>query len=183
MSKYRRIRLEKLLKDNKRKQAKDQLVSDLLKYKDIDISDRSFVDFSLSEEMHKRVYEFIKTKNIKIISFPFDEEILTMKLNYIFEYYNKFLKEIVFFYPSAFGFYFKNSNQLYLNHPIAIELTLEEAKGIIMKLLLEMHDDLIVISKDFKFGFVISEDEYSKHTIEHWGESRILVFQEDTDIL
>ncbi|UJF35514.1 hypothetical protein [Paenibacillus hexagrammi] len=168
MSEDRRIRLEKLIKDNKRKQAKDQLVSDLLKYKNIDITDRNFTDFSLSEEMHKRVYELIKTNDIKIISFPFNEEMLIMKLNFIFEYFNNFDKDIVFFYPAVFGFYFRRSNQFYLNHPIAIELRLDEAKEIIMKLLFEMHDDLIVISKDFMFGFVISEDEYSKVTIEYW---------------
>lgn len=170
MSESRQLRLEKLLKDNKRKQAKDQLSSDLLKFKNIDISYRSFVEYSLSEKIHKKVYEFIKTNEIKIISFPFNEEMLLIKINYIFECFNNHNKDSVFLYPSAFGFFFKRGNQLYLNHPIAIELTLEDAKDIVMKLLFELNNDLIVISKDFMFGFVISEDEYSQVTIEYWGK-------------
>lgn len=74
------------------------------------------------------------------------------------------------FYPSTFGFYFQSSNQLYLNYPIAITIPLFECKKIIMKLLLEMHDDLIVVSEDFNFGFVLSEDEYSNVTIEYWSQ-------------
>jgi len=39
-----------------------------------------------------------------------------------------------------------------------------------MKLMLEMHDDLVVFSEEFNFGFVLSEDEYSDVTIEYWGK-------------
>ncbi|MED1738420.1 hypothetical protein P4U97_02575 [Bacillus swezeyi] len=36
------------------------------------------------------------------------------------------------------------------------------------KLILGMHDDLSVVSETFKFGFVLSEDEYSNVAIEYW---------------
>lgn len=32
-----------------------------------------------------------------------------------------------------------------------------------------MIDDLVVVSEEYNFGFVISEDEYSNVTIEYWG--------------
>lgn len=34
--------------------------------------------------------------------------------------------------------------------------------------MLEMEDDLIVISEECNFGFVLSEDEYSNMSIEYW---------------
>jgi len=170
MSDTRKIKLEKLLSDNKIKQAKSQLINDLMKYRNIDISNKEFVDYSLSEEVHKKAYILIKTNEVKLLSCPFNEETLKLKLNFIFDYFKKYDKEIVLFYPSTFGLYFRSSNQLYLNYPIAIKLRLEETQKIIMKLLLEIHDDLLVVSEDFNFGFILSEDEYSKVTIEYWGE-------------
>ena len=32
-----------------------------------------------------------------------------------------------------------------------------------------MHDELVIVSINFNFGFVLSEDEYSDVTIEYWG--------------
>lgn len=43
-----------------------------------------------------------------------------------------------------------------------------ECHQIIIKLMLEMEDDLIVISEECNFGFMLSEDEYSNMSIEYW---------------
>lgn len=170
MTSDRKTQLEKLLKKNKVKQAKIQLVNDLKNYHDIDISDKEFVDYRKSEEVHKKIYERIKMDEIKSFEFSYNEETLKSKIDFIFDYYKKYEQETVLFYPSTFGFYFRSSNQLYLDYPIALTLPLLECKNIIMKLILEMHDDLIVASEEFNFGFVLSEDEYSDVTIEYWGK-------------
>lgn len=169
MTNDRKRKLEKLLKDNKAKQVKIQLVDDLKKYHDIDITDKEYIDYQISEEVHKKVYERIKTDEINFLKFPYDEEILKSKIIYIFEYFKKYENETVLFYPSTFGFYFRSSNQLYLDFPIAITIPLIDCKKIIMKLIYEMHDDLVVVSEDLDYGFVLSEDEYSDVTIEYWG--------------
>ncbi|RSK26568.1 hypothetical protein EJF36_06675 [Bacillus sp. HMF5848] len=164
-------KLEKLLRENKSRMAKKQLIDDLMKLHEIDISEKEFIDFSISKEVHKKVYERIKTdNNIKTITFPYDEEKLMSNINFIFDYLKKHEDKKVLFYPSAFGFYFKSSNQLYLEYPIAITSPLSECKQIIIKLMLEMHDDLIILSEELNFGFVLSEDEYSCVSIEYWEE-------------
>lgn len=170
MTNDRKSKLEKLLKKNKVKQAKIQLVDDLKKYHDIDISDKEYTDYQISEEVHKKVYERIKNDEIKFLKFPYDEEILKSKIDFIFEYYKKYEEETVLFYPSTFGFYFRSSDQLYLDYPIAITIPLIECKKIIMKLMLEMHNDLVVVLEEFNFGFILSEDEYLDVTIEYFGE-------------
>jgi hypothetical protein len=170
MTNNRKAQLEKLLKKNKVKQAKRHLIDDLIKYHDIDISDKEFVDYQTSEEVHKRVYERIRTDEINSFKFPYDEKTLKSNIEFIFDYYKNYGEEIVLFYPSTFGFYFRSSNQLYLDYPLATTLRLSESKDIIMKLMLEMHDDLVVVSEEFNFGFVLSVDEYSYVTIEYWGK-------------
>lgn len=120
--------------------------------------------------MHKKNYERIKSDEIKSFKFSYNEETFKPKIDFIFDYYKNYKQETVLFYPSTFGFYFRSSNQLYLDYPIAITLSLLECKNIIMKLMLEMHDDLTVVSEEFNFGFVLSEDEYSDVTIEYWGK-------------
>lgn len=168
MTNDRKRKLEKLLKENKVKQAKIQLVEDLKKYHDIDITDKEYIDYQISEEVHKKVYERIRTDEIKFLKFPYEQEILKSKINFIFDYFKKYENNTVLFYPSTFGFYYRSSNQLYLNFPIAITIPLLNCKKIIMKLMLEMHDDLIVVSEELGFGFILSEDEYSDVTIEYW---------------
>lgn len=56
-----RRRLEQLLKDNKIKQAKVQLVRDLKKCHDIELAEKDFVYHQRSEEVRRKVYERIKT--------------------------------------------------------------------------------------------------------------------------
>lgn len=168
MSDTRESKLEKLLKQNKIKQAKKQLVDDLMKYHAIDISDKGFVDYEVSEEVHKKVYELIKTDKIKYFKFPYDEETLRLRIDFLFDYYKIYENENILFYPSTFGFYFRSSNQLYLDYPLAITLPLIECKRFVQKLMLEMHNDLVIVSVNFDFGFVLSEDEYSDVTIEYW---------------
>lgn len=163
-------RLEKLLKENKARLAKKQLVEDLMKYHEIDISEKEFVEFSISKEAHKKIYERIRTDNIKTLTFPYDEEKLKSEIDFMFDYFKNYKDKKVLFFPSTFGFYFRNSNQLYLEYPIAITLPLLECKQVIMKLMLEMHDDLIVTSEEHNFGFVLSEDEYSNVNIEYWDK-------------
>ncbi|WP_256761584.1 hypothetical protein [Cohnella sp. WQ 127256] len=168
MTDYRKIQLEKLLKKNKVKEARMQLINDLKKYHNIDISNHEYVDYQVSEEVHKKVYEQIKSDDIKSLKFPFNEETVKSKIDFIFGYFKDNEKETVMFFPSTFGFYFRNSNQLYLDYPIAIRMSLLDCKKIVLTLMFEMHDDLVVVSDKFKFGFVLSEDEYSTVTIEDW---------------
>ncbi len=161
-------RLERLIRENKIRLAKKQLIDDLMKYHEIDISEKEFVDFDSSKKEHKKVYERIRTDKIKSFSFPYDEEKMKAKIDFIFDYFSKYEEKTVMFYPSAFGFYFKSSNQLYLEYPVAISIPLAECKQMVMKLMVEMHDDLIVISREYNFGFVLSENEYSYVSIEYW---------------
>ncbi len=170
MTNDRKIQLEKLLKKNKVKQAKVQLVNDLKNYHEIDISDKEFVDYLISEEVHKKIYDRIKTGEIKSIKFPYDDEKIIEKIDSIFDSYKDYEQETVLFFPSTFGFYFRSCNQLYLEYPIALKIPFLECKNIIKKLMLEMHDDLVVVSEEFNFGFVFNEDEYSDVTIEYWGK-------------
>lgn len=79
-------RLEKLLKENKARLAKKQLVEDLMKYHEIDISEKEFVEFSISKEAHKKIYERIRTDNIKTLTFPYDEEKLKSEIDFMFDY-------------------------------------------------------------------------------------------------
>lgn len=111
-------------------------MNDLKNYHDIDISDKEFVDYRKSEEVHKKIYERIKMDEIKSFEFSYNEETLKSKIDFIFDYYKKYEQETVLFYPSTFGFYFRSSNQLYLDYPIALTLPLLECKNIIMKLIL-----------------------------------------------
>ena len=168
MTNDRKIKLEKLLKANKVKQAKIQLAEDLKKYYDIDITDKDYIDYQISEEVHKKVYERIKTDEIKFLKFPYNQDILKSMIIFIFDYFKKYVNKPVLFYPSTFGFYFRSSHQLYLNFPIAIMVPLLDCKKMIIELMLEMHNDLIVVSEELGFGFVLSEDEYSDVTIEYW---------------
>jgi len=134
MSDSRKSKLERLLKQNKIKEAKKQLEDDLLKYHSIDISDKVFVDYEISEIVNKKVYEIIKTDKINIIKFPYDEEALKLKIDFLFDYYKIYENENILFYPSTFGFYFRSSNQLYLDYPLAITLPLKECKRFVQKL-------------------------------------------------
>lgn len=163
----RKSRLGKLLKENNRKQAKIQLIYDLKQYHDIDISDKEYADYQLAEEVHQNIYARIKTDEIKTLTFPYDEKTLKSKIDFIFDYDKKYEQERVLFYPSTLGFYFRGQ-RLYLKHPIAIIIPLRECKKMMNKLMLGMHDDLSVVSETFKFGFVLSEDEYSNVAIEYW---------------
>ncbi|MEK4327944.1 hypothetical protein MKZ24_18285 [Paenibacillus sp. FSL R7-0297] len=55
-----------------------------------------------------------------------------------------------------------------MNFPLAVAVPLLDCKEMIMKLMNEMHNDLIVVTEELGFGFVLSEDEYSDVTIEYW---------------
>lgn len=75
---------------------------------------------------------------------------------------------------SCFGYYFRSCNQLYLNYPLAIISSIKECAADIFKIVHDMHDDLIVVEKNLRYGFVISEDEYEYLSIEYlsieyWG--------------
>lgn len=70
--------------------------------------------------------------------------------------------------PLLFGVALRTEDQLYLNFPLAVAVPLLDCKEMIMKLMNEMHNDLIVVTEELGFGFVLSEDEYSDVTIEYW---------------
>lgn len=169
----RRVMLEGLLKDNKIKQAKQQLTRDLKKYHDIDLPEKDYVDYQRSEEVRRKVYERIKIDEIQILKFPYDQEVLKSQIDFIFNYFTKFENITVLFYPSTFTFgsNLRTSDQLYLNFSLAVAVRLLDCKEMIMKLTSQMHNDLIVVSEELGFGFVLSEDEYSDVTIEYWEKS------------
>ncbi|WHY81916.1 hypothetical protein QNH23_00340 [Siminovitchia fortis] len=172
MKNDRKARLKKLVKENKIKRAKIQLADDLLKHYGINISGKEYADFQISEKVHYEVYEQIKTDETKSMSFSYNEEMLKSKMNFLFDYFRDYGKETILFYPSTFGFYFRSSNQLYLDYPIALKIPLAECKEMVIKLMLDMRDDLIVVSENLKFGFVLSEDEYSYVTIDYWVKNK-----------
>ncbi|ASB88177.1 hypothetical protein OZL92_02150 [Bacillus sonorensis] len=169
MKNNRKIQLEKLLKENKIKQAKKQLIADLKKYRGIDISQNEFVDGQLSREAHQKVYQLVKADEIKTITFAYHEEELKSKIALIYKGFENFSEETVLFYPFTFCFYVKSSHHLYLEHPIAITMPLYATKRMIAKLVPDIYDDVVVVSETFEFGFVLSEDEYSDVTIHYWG--------------
>lgn len=82
-----KIKLEKLLKENKIKQARRQIVEDLMKYHDIDISEKESVDYQISEEVHKKVYKRIKADEVKTSTFPYNAETLKLKIDFLFDNY------------------------------------------------------------------------------------------------
>lgn len=104
-------RLKKLLEENKVRLAKKQLVDDLFKYHGIDFSGKEFVEYQVSEKEHKKVYERISKNTIKSLTFPFQEESVISKIEFIFEYFKKYENSTVMFYPSTSGFHFRRNNQ------------------------------------------------------------------------
>lgn len=173
MADDRRVMLEQLLKDNKIKQAKVQLVRDMKKYHDIDFPEQDFVDYQLSEEFRKKVYGRIRADKVQILKFPYDQEVLPSKIDFIFDYFMRYENTVVLFYPSTFtvGSNLRTGDQLYLNFPLAVAVPLRDCREMIMKLMSEMHNDLIMVSEELGFGFVLSEDEYSDVSIEYWEKS------------
>ncbi|WP_339249108.1 hypothetical protein [Paenibacillus sp. FSL P2-0136] len=173
MADDRRVKLEGLIKNNKIKQAKRQLTRDLKKYYDIDLAEKDYVDYQLSEEFRKKVYGRIKTDEIQILKFQYDQEMLKSQIDFIFDYFMRYENTVVLFYPSTFTFgsNLRTGDQLYLNYPLAVAVPLRDCREMIMKLMSEMHNDLIVVSEELGFGFVLSEDEYSDVTIEYWEKS------------
>lgn len=162
-------KLERLKKQNKVKIARKQLIDDLNNRFNINISSKEFINYELSESVHKEVYEKIREEDIKIMIFYYEYDTANKKLEELFTIFNHYESNNVLYYPSTFGFYFRSCNQLYLNFPSAIISTIRECRGIIFTLIHEIHDDLIVVDENLKYGFVISEDEYQYISIEYWG--------------
>jgi hypothetical protein len=82
----------------------------------LDFSGIEFVDYRVFEKEHKRVFERIRTNIIKTLTFPYQEETVISMMDFIFDCFKKYEKSTVMFYHSTSGFYFKRSNQLYLNY-------------------------------------------------------------------
>jgi hypothetical protein len=162
-------RIEQLKEENKIKIAKKQLIDALNRFYDIDISMVPFADYQLSKKMHSLVYSIIKEDDIKIDKFHFDNELIDEKLKCLFNIFQLFENTKVLIFPEAFRFYFRSSDYLYLDFPIAIISTIREFKDNIIKLIHDIQDDLIVIEEHAKYGFVISLDEYRDISIEFWG--------------
>lgn len=163
-------KLEKLRKENKAKNAKKQLIDDLNNRYHISISNEDFIDYELSESVHKKVYEKIRKEDIIIEKFCYEHDNTNKKLEEIFTAFNHYEDNNILYYPSTFGFNSRSNNQLYLNFPIAIASTIKECRDSIFRLVHEMHDDIIVVDENLQYGFVISEDEYECVIIEYWGE-------------
>lgn len=162
-------KLTKLLRENKIKLAKRQLVENLMKYHNTDISGIEFVDYQISETVFNVVYSKNEDK-INYLKFPNNEEILLMKIDFIFDYFKEYGHEIVLLYPETSRSPVSDSNHLYLEYPTALSLTLIESKSLIIKLMSEKNSDVIVTSEKLNIGFIISEDEYSEVTIAYWGK-------------
>ncbi len=158
-------RLEKLKKKNKVRYAKEQLIRDLKSRYGIDFSDKLFVDYELSNELHIKTYKKIRTEAIKSLRFYYELDKLKETIEWIFLKNKNHENENILFYPATFKYYFNISHQLYLDYPLAIELPVLECKDIVLKLMTDMHDDLVIISEDLGYGFVLSEDEYSYVTV------------------
>jgi hypothetical protein len=165
-------RLENLKKKNKVRHAKEQLISVLKSRYDADISDKLFVDYELSNKLHIETYKKIRTDEIKSKRFYYEIDKLKEMVEWIFNINKNREKENVLFYPVTFGYFFRSSNQLYLDFPLAILLPFVECRDIVLKIMTEIHDDLVIISEDLGYGFVLSEDEYSYVTIEYWGMNK-----------
>lgn len=162
-------RLERLKKENKVKVAKEQLINVLNRFYNIDISSLTFVEYKLSECVHSLVYNRIKEDNIKTEKFHFEYDLANEKLKWLFNIFQPFENDKVLIFPSSFGFYFRNPNCLYLDFPIAVISTIKEFRNYIIKLVNDIHDDLIVVEENLEYGFVISENEYQDVIIEYWG--------------
>ena len=162
-----RNRMEKLIKENKLRAAKRQLIDDLLSRYDIDISKKVFVDYSVSENLHKRVYEKIKGVGIKTHKFYYELDIVNNKLDWIFEKFRPFIDTNIVFFPSTFTYFIHDLYSFYSG--IAIMIPFSECIDLIFKLIHETHDDIIVVEENLLYGFVVSEDEYDYVTIEYWG--------------
>ena len=162
-------KLERLKKENKVKNARKQLIDFMKNRYDIEITNKNFIEYELSENVHKKIYEKIREEHIIIEKFYYEYDTANKKLEELFTRFNHYESNKILAYPSTFGFYFRSSNHLYLNFPTAIISTISQCKEMIFKLIHEMHDDLIVVDESLKFGFVISEDEYQYVSIEYWG--------------
>lgn len=162
-------RLEQLKEDNKIKIAKKQLIDGLDTFYAIDISGLPFVDYQISKKIHSLVYKIIKKDDIKTDKFHFEDNVIDEKLEHLFNIFQPFENAGVLIFPKAFGFYFRSSNYLYLNFPIAIISTIKGFKNSIVKLIHDIQDDLIVVEQNAKYGFVINIDEYQDISIEFWG--------------
>jgi hypothetical protein len=169
MSNEKINKLTLLLRENKIKQAKRQLVENLMIYHNTDISGIEFVNYQISETIFKVVYSKNEDE-FNYLKFPYDEETLLMKIDFIFDYFKKYWHEIVHFFPETSRFPISDSNHLYLEYPIALSLTLIQSKSLIIKLMSEKNTDVIVTSEGLNIGFIISEDEYSEVTIAYWGK-------------
>ncbi|MER2079786.1 hypothetical protein [Psychrobacillus psychrotolerans] len=96
-------KLDKLLSENKARLVKKHLVDDLMKHHKIDISEKEFIDLHISKKVYKKVYERIRTDDIKTLTFPYDKQNLISKIHFIFDYFKNYEDKKVLFYPSAFG--------------------------------------------------------------------------------
>ncbi|MEK4229417.1 hypothetical protein [Solibacillus sp. FSL H8-0538] len=169
MSNTSEIKLKMLLRENKIKQARIQLIEKLLKCHNTDLSDKEFADYRVCEKEFQTIYEKIEVEDIKCFKFPYSEETLNVTIDFLFDYYKKYEKEKILLYPETSRFPISDCNHLYLEYPIAFTMPLIECKSIIIKLMSEKNDDVIVISEKINIGFIIWEDEHSEVTIEYWG--------------
>lgn len=162
-------RLEQLKEENKVRTAKEQLITVLNKFYDIDISSLPFADYQLSKKIHSLVYKVIKEDSVKTDTFHFEDDMIDKKLKCLFDMFQPFENAKVLIFPEVFGFYFRSSDYLYLDFPIAIISTIKEFKSNIVKLIHDIQDDLIVVEESGKYGFVIGIDEYQDISIDIWG--------------
>jgi len=162
-------KLEQLKEGNKIKIAKKQLIDELNRYYDIDISSSTFGDYKLSKKVHSLVYKIINEDNIKADKFHFNEDAIGEKLELLFSSFMSFENDKVLVFPKVFPFDIRSSNHLYLNFPIAIISTIKEFRKNIVKLIHDIQDDLIVVEENAKYGFVIWIDEYQDISIAFWG--------------
>lgn len=162
-------RLQYLKEENKIRTAKKQLINALNNFYSIEISGLPFADYQLSKEIHSLVYKLIKEDNVNTDKFHFEGDIIDKKLKGLLDMFQHFENDKVLIFPEAFGFYFRSSNYLYLDFPIAIISTIKEFKSSIIKLIHDIQDDLIVVEEGGKYGFVIGIDEYQYITINTWG--------------
>ncbi|MGB3261801.1 hypothetical protein [Paenisporosarcina sp.] len=169
MSNTRAKEIEKLIRENNIKQARIQLVENLLKYYNTDVSGKEFADYQISEQVFQKVICKNELREVNYLKFPSNEEVLRENIELIFDHFKKHNKDQVLFYPQTSRIPISDSNNLYLKYPTALALPLTECKSVIIKLMSEKNDEVTVVSEKLHIGIVIREDECSEVNIEYWG--------------
>lgn len=171
MEDKKKNRLELLKKKNKYKIAKEQLILDCKQRYDIDIESESFLDPQLSHKLHIKAYEKVKTEVIKKVKFMYTIEDTNEQFRLLMNQFINYESNMVVFYISCSQIHNVRMKTEYLNQPVSFLTLFKKSALLSMKILHEIHDDIIIVDQDLSYGVVISEDEYSNVWFEYWDDN------------